>query len=110
MDFRVGGRWRFAMTGPSGEQNVPFGGEYLEIVPNEKIVFDNTFEIPGAERLVMTYTYEEQDGKTLFTVHTLFNSKEARDKHVDVGFVQGTNSAIDNLEEVAADLKTREAS
>ncbi len=32
VDFRKGGRFRFAMTGPSGQQNTPFGGEYLEIV------------------------------------------------------------------------------
>ena len=38
MDFRKGGRFRMAMTGPSGKQNTPFGGEYLEIVPNRKIV------------------------------------------------------------------------
>ena len=39
MDFRKGGRWRVAMTGPGGEQQTPFGGEYLEIVPDRKIVF-----------------------------------------------------------------------
>ena len=26
IDFRVGGKWRFAMTGPDGVQNTPFGG------------------------------------------------------------------------------------
>jgi len=26
MDFRTGGRFRFAMTGPDGVQNTPFGG------------------------------------------------------------------------------------
>ena len=36
MDFRVGGSFRFAMTGPSGKQNTPFGGEYREIVPNRE--------------------------------------------------------------------------
>jgi hypothetical protein len=25
MDFRQGGRFRFAMTGPDGKQNTPFG-------------------------------------------------------------------------------------
>ena len=50
MDFREGGRFRFAMTGPDGKQNTPFGGEYLEIVPNRKIVYDNAFELPDAPR------------------------------------------------------------
>ena len=49
IDFRVAGRFRFAMTGSSGEQNTPFGGTYLEIVPNRKIVYDNAFELPGAD-------------------------------------------------------------
>ena len=62
MDFRVGGRYRFAMTGPSGEQNTPFGGEYLEILPDRKIVFDNGFELPGAGRMVMTITFDEKGG------------------------------------------------
>src|SRR4029078_10639835 len=63
VDFRVGGRYRFAMTGPSGEQNTPFGGEYLEIVPDRKIVFDNGFELPGARRMVMTITFDEKGGR-----------------------------------------------
>ena len=43
MDFRKGGRWRAAMTGPSGTQQTPCGGEYLEIVPDQKIVFSIGF-------------------------------------------------------------------
>jgi uncharacterized protein YndB with AHSA1/START domain len=105
MDFRVGGRFRFAMTGPSGKQNTPFGGEYLEIVPNRKIVFDNGFELPGAERMIVTYTYEEVDGKTRFTIHTLFSSVEAKNYHVGAGFEIGYNSAIDQLETVANQMK-----
>lgn len=101
MDFRVGGRFRFAMTGPSGKQNTPFGGEYLEIVTNKKIVFDNGFELPGAERMIVTYTYDEVDGKTAFTIHTLFSSVEAKNKHVGAGFEAGYNSAIDQMEELA---------
>ena len=49
VDFRVGGRFRFAMTGPDGVQNTPFGGEYLEIIPDRKIVFDNGFLLPEGE-------------------------------------------------------------
>ena len=81
MDFRVGGRFRFAMTGPSGKQNTPFGGEYLEIVPNKKIVYDNGFETKGAGRMVVTVTYDEiGGGKTRLTIHTLFQI----DRHVSL--------------------------
>jgi uncharacterized protein YndB with AHSA1/START domain len=107
VDFRVGGKWRFAMTGPSGKQNTPFGGTYLEIVPNRKIVFDNTFEVPGAETMVMTVTFEETGGRTKLTLHTLFGSAGMKKHHVEAGFVQGTNSALDQLCDVLAAMKTQ---
>lgn len=104
MDFRVGGRFRFAMTGPSGEQNTPFGGEYLEIVPDRRIVYDNGFESPGAERMVVTVTFDEADGVTTLTIHTVFASVEMYRLHVGAGFVAGTNSGLDQLAELAADM------
>ena len=82
MDFRKGGRFRFQMTGPDGKQNTPFGGEYLEIVPNRKIVYDNAFETPGAEKMIVTITYDEEGGKTTLTIHTLFASVAMKNEHV----------------------------
>jgi len=109
MDFRVGGRFRFAMTGPSGKQNTPFGGEYLEIVPNRRIVFDNGFESPGAERMVMTVTFAESaDGRTTMTHHTLFASVAMKNGHVGAGFVEGTGSGLDQLADVVAELQRAE--
>jgi uncharacterized protein YndB with AHSA1/START domain len=102
MDFRVGGRWRMAMTGPSGEQNTPFGGTYLEIVPDRKIVFDNAFEQPGAEKMIMTITFEEKGGKTTLIHHTLFASAKMKREYVGMGFVAGTKSGLDQLEGVVA--------
>lgn len=107
MDFSVGGRFRFAMTGPDGTQNPFFGGEYLEIVPNEKIVFTNGFELPGATRMVVTYGFHEEDGKTTFTIRTLFPTAAERDEHIRLGYECGTNSAIDNLKAVVGELKAR---
>src|SRR5690349_11338602 len=37
IDLRVGGKWRFAMVGPGGNE-VAFRGEYREIVVPERIV------------------------------------------------------------------------
>jgi uncharacterized protein YndB with AHSA1/START domain len=108
MDFRVGGRFRFAMTGPSGEQNTPFGGEYLEIVPNRKIVYDNGFEEPGAERMIVTMTYDEEGGRTTLTIHTLFASVTMKEEHVGAGFVQGVGSGLDQLVDVVAEMRRKE--
>jgi uncharacterized protein YndB with AHSA1/START domain len=108
MDFRVGGKFRFAMTGPSGRQNTPFGGEYLEIVPDRKIVYDNGFETKGAGRMVVSVTFDEQaGGKTKLTIHTVFESIEMYKSHTSRGFEQGTNSGLDQLADLAAELAQR---
>lgn len=105
IDFRVGGRFRFAMTGPGGEQNTPFGGEYLEIVENRKIVYDNGFELPGAGRMIVTVTFDEAGDKTTLTIHTLFGTIAMRNEHVGMGFMAGVNSGLDQMEELMAELQ-----
>jgi len=110
VDFRKGGRFRFAMTGPDGRQNTPFGGEYLEIVPNRWIVYDNGFETPGAEKMIVTVTYDEKGGSTTLTIHTLFASVAMRNEHVGGGFEQGVGSGLDQLAGVVAGMRARERS
>ncbi|MBY0321818.1 MAG: SRPBCC domain-containing protein [Reyranella sp.] len=105
MDFRVGGLWRAAMTGPSGTQQTPFGGEYLEIVPNRRIVFSNGFELPGAEKMIMTITFDEKGGKTLLTMRTLFASIAQKATHVGAGMAEGIASGLDQLTDLVAALK-----
>jgi uncharacterized protein YndB with AHSA1/START domain len=108
VDFRTGGRFRFAMTGPSGQQNMPFGGEYLEIVPNRKIVFDNAFEAPGSQKMITTVTFDEKDGRTTLTHHTLFASAAMKNEYVGMGFVQGVGSGFDQLADVVAGMRRQE--
>jgi uncharacterized protein YndB with AHSA1/START domain len=110
MDFRKGGHFRFQMTGPGGEKGPPFGGEYLELVPNRKIVYDNGFEEPGAERMVVTITLDEHGGKTKLTMHTVFASVAMKNLHVGGGFVEGVGSGLDQLGELAAELRARSLS
>jgi uncharacterized protein YndB with AHSA1/START domain len=109
IDFRVGGKWRFAMTGPSGVQNGAFGGEYLEIIPNRKIVFTNSFETPepgiAPGTMVMTVTFEEKDGKTTMTWRTLFETVAQYNDHVGHGMAQGIKLGLDQLETLLASLR-----
>ena len=107
MDFRAGGRYRFAMTGPDGKQGPPFGGEYLEIVPNRKIVYTNAFEMPDTESMVVTITFDEDEksGQTTLTIHTLFASVAMRNAHLGMGYEQGLGSMLDQLADVAAESR-----
>ena len=101
MDFQVGGRFRFAMTGPDGIQGGPFGGEYLEIVPDRKIVYViDTFDEP----MTVTLSYDEVNGKTTLTYYTLFGSVAMKNEHVGFGIEAGINSGLDQLDDLVARL------
>ncbi|HLM23166.1 MAG TPA: SRPBCC domain-containing protein, partial [Propionibacteriaceae bacterium] len=105
MDFRKGGRFRFAMTGPDGIQGAPFGGEYLEIIPDRKIAYViDTYD----ELMTVTLTYDEKDGKTTLTYHTLFGSVAMKNEHIGMGFEQGITSALDQLEDIVAEMRATE--
>jgi uncharacterized protein YndB with AHSA1/START domain len=110
VDFRVGGRYRFAMTGSDGKQGPPFGGEYLEIVPNRKIVYTNAFERPGAESMVVTISFDEDErsGRTTLTVHTRFASVAMKRAHLGMGYEQGLGAALEQLADLVAELRARE--
>ena len=49
VDLRVGGRYRYVMRDPMGN-DYPCGGEYHEIVPDKKLVFtNNAYDRDGAQ-------------------------------------------------------------
>ena len=108
IDFRVGGEFHFRMTGPDGAFGPPFGGKYLEIVPDSKISYDNGFELPHAPRMLVTVTFDEKDGKTTMAISTVFETIEMKESYVGQGYVGGTNSGLDNLEEFVGELEARE--
>ena len=46
MDARVGGRFRMSFTNFTTQQSHAFGGEYLELLPNEKLRYTDVFDDP----------------------------------------------------------------
>lgn len=106
IDLRVGGRWRYLMVA-HGDFEVGFHGEYLEIVPAERIVSTEVFEgIPDAEEHATrnTLTLTEADGRTTLTILVVHATKEGRDMHIDSGMEGGMQEAMDLLEQVAVSL------
>jgi uncharacterized protein YndB with AHSA1/START domain len=47
MDAKVGGRYRMSFTNFNTGQSHAFGGEYVELVPNELIRYTDRFEDPS---------------------------------------------------------------
>ena len=107
IDLRVGGRWRYAMTTPDG-QEVAFHGEYREIVPNERLVSTEVCEMPGVdepEGTLNTATFEDVDGRTRLTILVEAPSKDVRDAIVESGMEEGLQDALDLLEQTAVSLR-----
>ncbi len=110
IDLRVGGRWRYVMVTDGGLE-VGFHGEFLEIVPNERIVSTEVYEgLPegvseeeGAT--VNTVTFAEADGRTTLTILVQATNKVSRDAIIDSGMEAGLQDALDLLEQVAASLR-----
>jgi uncharacterized protein YndB with AHSA1/START domain len=58
MDARVGGRYKMSFTNFSTGASHAFGGEYVELLPNEKIVATDVFDDPNlAGTMRTTYTF-----------------------------------------------------
>lgn len=47
MDARVGGSYKMSFTNFSNGQSHSFGGEFVEMVPNERLVYTDKFDDPG---------------------------------------------------------------
>jgi uncharacterized protein YndB with AHSA1/START domain len=107
VDLRVGGAWRYVMVA-SGGFEVAFHGVYREIVPNERIVCTEVYEMPGApegDGALDTTTFTEVNGRTTLTLLMELASKEQRDAVIDSGMETGMQEQMDLLEELAIALR-----
>ena len=110
IDLRVGGAWRYVMVAEGGFE-VAFHGEYREIVPDERIVTTEVYEMPGAEALpdaqapLNTVVFTEVDGRTTLTLLVQTTSGELRDQIMDSGMEVGMQEQMDVLEQVAISLR-----
>jgi len=103
IDLRVGGAWRYAMRTPDGS-DVVFYGEFLELVPHEKIVQTETFAPFPDDAATDTMTLTERDGVTLLRTLVQHQTAHARDMHINSGMEGGMQDAFDRLERVAISL------
>jgi uncharacterized protein YndB with AHSA1/START domain len=104
VDLRVGGAWRYVMTANGGFE-VAFHGEYLEIVPDERIVSTEIYEGAPEAEAVSTFTLTESGGRTTLTLLVQHTSQEHRDLHINSGMEDGMQDALDLLEQVAVALR-----
>jgi uncharacterized protein YndB with AHSA1/START domain len=85
MDVRTGGKYRLEFSA-GGPDTMAFHGKYLEVVPDERIVWTND---EGEEGAVTTVTFADEGGKTILTFQEIYPSSEALEEAL-----QGSAAAL----------------
>ncbi len=103
LDVRTGGTYRLEF-GDDPENPMAFFGRYLEVVPNQRIVWTN--EESGDAGSVTTVTLEERDGKTLLVLTERYPTREALDE-AGTGAQDAMGETFAQLDDVLAELAAR---
>lgn len=96
MEVRTGGRYRLEIAHAGGQG--AFFGRYIEVIPNQRIVWTN--EESGPDASITTVTLEEKDGRTLLVMSEVYPSKEACD--AGAGAADAANETFMQLEALLA--------
>jgi uncharacterized protein YndB with AHSA1/START domain len=93
LDVRPGGANSIVMQGPDGTR-MPNRGTYLEVKPNERLVFTDAYTGDWTPRegkpfMTVVLTFEDEAGKTRYTARVLHWTSEDRETHEKMGFHQG---------------------
>ena len=100
IDLRPGGMFKTVMRSPEGGL-FPNIGCYLEVVPNERLVWTDAL-LPGyrpAEKPFITaiLTLQSEGSGTRYTATALHRDAAERQRHEEMGFYGGWSTALDQL-------------
>jgi uncharacterized protein YndB with AHSA1/START domain len=100
LDVRPGGASTVVMRSPEGN-DMPCPGVYLEVVPNQRLVFTDAYisAWQPSEKPFMTVilTFEDEGGKTRYTARVRHWTVADREAHEKMGFHQGWGQCADQL-------------
>ena len=109
-DFKENGRWIYAMQGPEGEEHWSFM-DYKTIVPQEFYIGEDGFSDKdgnvqeGLPRSTWKVDFRSQDNGTLVTSTCTFEKEEDLQQLLDMGFLQGYEMGLQNLEDLLPQLR-----
>jgi uncharacterized protein YndB with AHSA1/START domain len=99
LDVRTGGKYRLVF-GDDSANPMAFFGKYLDVVPNQRIVWTNEESADGS---VTTVTFEEKNGTTTLVLSELYPTKEALDA-AGTGAQEDMHETFGKLDELLASL------
>lgn len=102
LDVRPGGIYSTTMRSPEGKE-FPNVGCYLEVIPNERLVFTDTL-LPGfrpAEKPFFSAALllEPTAKGTKYTAIAIHGNPETRKQHEEMGFHDGWGTVVNQLVE-----------
>lgn len=107
IDLRVGGRFNttFEVDGNLMDNH----GVYLDVVPNEKLVFTDAYTegwkpAPEPFMTAILLLADAADGNTTYTAIARHRNSESRKSHEDMGFFDGWGTVAAQLEAYAQGL------
>jgi uncharacterized protein YndB with AHSA1/START domain len=107
LDVRPGGANRVVMRDPAGN-DYPNRGVYLEVVPNQKLVFTDAYtdNWQPSEKpfMTVTLTFDDEGGKTRYTARVRHWTVEDKIAHEKMGFNEGWGLCTDQLATLAAKI------
>ncbi|TPV96977.1 MAG: polyketide cyclase [Myxococcales bacterium FL481] len=105
IDLRPGGIFSTKMCSPEGEEMPDDPGCYLEIVENRRLVFTDAlgpgYRPKGEGFMTATILLEPEGSGTRYRAIVKHANREARQKHEEMGFLDGWGAALDQLVELA---------
>jgi uncharacterized protein YndB with AHSA1/START domain len=107
-EFTPGGKASYYMTGPDGETA---GGwwKFTSIEAPHKLVFEDGFAdddgepVPDMGTTYATVTLESIGGRTRMTTESRFESSEQLEKMLEMGMVEGMESAMGQIDAILAE-------
>jgi len=97
---RPGGANLIVMRAPDGT-DLPNRGIYLEVVPNERLVFTDAYtwawELAAKPFMTVILTFENEGGRTRYTARVRHWTVADREAHEQMGFHSGWGKCTDQL-------------
>lgn len=107
LDVRPGGACLIVMRGPDGTE-FPNPGVYLEVVPNQRLVFTNAYteawEPSDKPFMTVILSFQDEAGKTRYTAVVRHWTIADREAHELMGFHQGWPLCTEQLAALVAKL------
>jgi uncharacterized protein YndB with AHSA1/START domain len=107
LDVRPGGANLIVMRSADGTE-FPNRGVYLEVVPNERLVFTDAYteawQPSGKPFMTVILTFEDEAGRTRYTARVRHWTVEDRETDENIGFHQGWGQCADQLAALVAKL------